>query len=160
MLPKCFGVRYSRYLQCYQQNTNPCALFAASILYFQYFMNSLRKNTGGGGYVHKKIHAPRSYSVSNEFECARPYRFYRCPEAAGNPVCWDGGIGTSPLRSRQRMEFNTPLLASSAWRQFIAADAFAPGAVAALLLKMSPLRRLLSSASNGCCPVVPENRDD
>ena len=91
---------------------------------------------------------------------ARFTRVYRCPEAAGNTVCWDGGIGTSPLRSRQRMEFNTSLLASSAWRQFIAADAFPPGAVAALLLKMSPLRRLLSSASNGCCPAVPVNSED
>jgi hypothetical protein len=68
--------------------------------------------------------APRSQSVGSHL----------CPEAAGNTVCWDGGMGTSPLRSRQRMEFKTWLLASSAWRQFIAADAFAPAAVGALAL--------------------------
>src|SRR6202051_2119693 len=85
---------------------------------------------------------------------------YRCPEATGNTVCCDGGIGMSPLRSRHRMEFNTWLLASSACRQSIAADAFAPGAVAALLLKISPLRRLVTSASNGCWVGVPENRED
>lgn|ERR1700681_4489572 len=101
-----------------------------------------------------------SHAISNQFECARQCRFYRCLEAAGNTVCWDGGIGTSPLRSLQRMEFNTWLLASSAWRQSIAADALAPGAVAALLLKMSPLRRLLSSASKGCCVAAPENSPD
>src|ERR1700686_1498378 len=85
------------------------------------------------------------------FAARQIYLGHRCPEAPGNTVCWDGGIGTSPLRSRQRMEFNTSLLASSAWRQFIAAAAFPPGAVAAFVLKISPLFRLDLSASNGCC---------
>lgn len=89
-----------------------------------------------------------------------PGSLYRCPEKTGKTVCWGGGIGTSPLRSRQRMEFNTWLSASSAWRQFIAAEAFAPGAVGALLLKMSPLRKLLKSASKGWCAPVPENSAD
>ena len=90
----------------------------------------------------------------------RSHRVYLRPDAVGNTVCWDGGIGTSPLRSRQRIEFKTWLLASSACRQFIAADAFAPAAVGALLVKMSPLRRLVKSASKGCCEAVPENSPD
>jgi hypothetical protein len=46
MLPKSLRVCCSRYLQCSQQNTNSCALFAAPIFCFQHFVDSFGKNTG------------------------------------------------------------------------------------------------------------------
>jgi len=36
------------YVQCSQQNTNACTLFPTPTLCFHHFMNSFRKNTGGG----------------------------------------------------------------------------------------------------------------
>jgi len=89
---------------------------------------------GVGGMLVKK--SPRPIASRASVRSAQPSLSgpYFCPDADGNTVCCDGGIGTSPLRSRQRMEFNTWLLASSAWRQFIVADAFAPAAVGALAL--------------------------
>jgi hypothetical protein len=92
-----------------------------------------QKQGGGAGLSAKIARHPWEWGVSRLRAASRSGP-YLCPDAAGNTVCWDGGMGTSPLRSRQRMEFKTWLLASSAWRQFIAADAFAPAAVGALAL--------------------------
>jgi hypothetical protein len=109
-----------------------CALFAAPIVCFQQVVDSFAKNRGVGRGLYAKIaRRPSEWGVSRLRAASRSGP-YLCPDAAGNTVCWDGGMGTSPLRSRQRMEFKTWLLASSAWRQFIAADAFAPAAVGAL----------------------------
>ena len=88
---------------------------------------TLLVRAGGRGYARKKSKHTCSISFTGTV-----MPVYRWPEEGGNTVCWDGGIGTSPLRSRQRMEFNIALLASSAWCQFIAADAFAPAAVGPL----------------------------
>jgi hypothetical protein len=47
MLPKFFGVSYSRYLQCSQQNTNSLHFFATSTLCFHHFMNSFAQKHPG-----------------------------------------------------------------------------------------------------------------
>jgi hypothetical protein len=110
------------------------------ILCFNTLWTLLPKTPGVGGGTLPKMSAPRTWTdPESRGHALTSDRHYRWPDATGNTVCCDGGIGTSPLRSRQRMEFNTSLLASSAWCQFIMADAFAPAAVGALLLKMSPL---------------------
>lgn len=68
MLPKSFSPRYSSYLHCFQQNTNSCALFSATILCFHHFMNSFRKNTRGreGYRVSPANAAPKKMRTSSK----------------------------------------------------------------------------------------------